>query len=1005
MSPRFMSSRFKTAVIAAFYICSLSNFGFSYAYTYNNVTTTSQSLNVDQNTTVVTNSSNVNITSGIDTTSVKKNVASGYTTKTGSKSDWDLNGYPSYPSDTEVIAYAKQLYGNNVEVTITGTHQYKNYWHTQENDTTRYYSVKEFTVKIPSYSTITTSPNLQVSNSSSLSSSGDVTIGSNGSLSVSNNSSLSGSNLTLNSNDLSVSGNSTLNVSNGTLTVKNGAVKVASGSTLKAKVLRAAAATTTSEIGSDTKIDGSLTVAGQVHGVTAGTADTDAVNKKQMEDAISAIQPTGAVVKGDTHAVSGDTVKKALDSAMTSGSTDLIVKSITVSGDSTVSGNEIITGNQSINGNGSVDGSLDVGGATTLEDLLEVYGDATFDSNTTTKGNQTVNGTSDLKGDVTAESNVMVDKDLTVKGTTNLQNTNVSGNLDVQGDTTLKNTKVDGTFEATGNATFDGDTETKGNAKFDQNVDVDGNITAKGDISGANGSFSGDLNVTGKTTTGSLEVTGDSTIGGNEHVKGTFTADGVVTLNDTLEVKGKSTFDSDTETKGSSTIGKNLTVNGTTDLKGDVTAESNMMVNKDFTVKGTTSLQNTNVAGNLDVQGDTTLKNTKVDGTFETTGKAVFDGDTETKGSAAIGKNLTVSGTTDLKGDLLAEGNAIMNQDMSVKGSASIGHDFSVGGNTTLSGDTRIEKSLTVSGPATFSNDVHMDKNLSVDGNISTSGVITASDAIIGGKSINSTLENLGSAMDSKIDSVSHRLNQNINKAAAGAAALAALHPQDFDPDDKWDFAAGMGHYHDANSAALGVYYHPNEDTLVSLGSTMGNGDPMMNLGVSVKLGHGSGKTLSRAEMSKMLKTDREAMKVMVKNMIEMKKEIEALKANKVDSLKVSEISDKKTFPDVPTGHWANQAVTTLHDNHVVQGYPDGNFKGDRTMTRYEYAEMLYNALKRGLPVPQKQIDEYESELKKIAESRNESLPVSKAVKNSNKKAAVKAVKAEPAKSSVSVKK
>ena len=608
----------------------------------------------------------------------------------------------------------------------------------------------------------------------------------------------------------------------------------------------------------------------------------------------------------------------------------------------------------------------------------------------------TVDGTTTLKD--TSATNLTTDSSTTKKQIVDGDST-VTGNESVTGKSTV------GGQEVTGNATFDGDTETKGNAKFDQNVDVDGNITAKGDISGANGSFTGDLNVTGKTTTGSLEVTGDSMIGGNEHVKGTFTADGATTLNDTLEVKGKATFDSDTETKGSSTIGKNLTVNGTTDLKGDVTAESNMTVNKDFTVNGTTSLQNTNVAGNLDVQGDTTLKNTKVDGTFETTGKAVFDGDTETKGSAAIGKNLTVSGTTDLKGDLLAEGNAIMNQDMTVKGSASIGRDFMVAGNTTLSGDTRIEKSLTITGPATFSNDVHMDKNLSVDGNISTSGVITASDAIIGGKSINSTLENLGSAMDSKIDSVSHRLNQNINKAAAGAAALAALHPQDFDPDDKWDFAAGMGHYHDANSAALGVYYHPNEDTLVSLGSTMGNGDPMMNLGVSVKLGHGSCKTLSRAEMSKMLKTDREAMKVMVKNMIEMKKEIEALKANKVDSLKVSEISDKKTFPDVPTTHWANQAVTTLHDNHVVQGYPDGNFKGDRTMTRYEYAEMLYNALKRGLPVPQKQIDEYETELKKIAESRNESLPVSKAVKNSNKKAAVKAVKAEPAKSSVSVKK
>ena len=721
---------------------------------------------------------------------------------------------------------------------------------------------------------------------------------------------------------------------------------------------------------------------------------------------LSVSNSSGNIVQDQNVVNNKDLTVKGVTSLGNTSATNLTTdssttKKQTVNGDSTVTGNESITGkstvgSQEVTGNAEIKGNQTVDGTTTLNDKTTITKGGLDVTGGTKTDSLNVTGASDLKGDVTMEhdatvkGNGSINGSLDVGGMTTLEdvlhvfgdatfdsNTNVAGNLDVQGDTALKNTKVDGTFETTGKATFDGDTETKGNAKFDQNVDVDGNITAKGDISGANGSFSGNLNVTGKTTTGSLEVTGDSTVGGNEHVKGTFITDGAAILNDTLEVKGKATFDSDTETKGSAIIDKNLTVKGTTNLQGDVTADSNVTVGKDLSVNGTTNFQNTNVAGNLDVKGDTTLKNTKVDGTFETIGKATFDGDTETKGNAAIGKNLTVSGATDLKGDLLAEGNAIMNRDMTVKGSASIGRDFSVSGNTILSGNTRIEKSLTVIGPATFSNDVHMDKNLSVDGNISTSGVITASDAILGGKSVNSTL---------------NKLNQNINKAAAGAAALAALHPQDFDPDDKWDFAAGMGHYHDANSAALGVYYHSNEDTLVSLGSTMGNGDPMMNLGLSMKLGHGSGKTLSRAEMSKMLKTDREAMKVMVKNMIEMKKEIEALKANKVDSLKVSEISDKKTFPDVPTGHWANQAVTTLHDNHVVQGYPDGNFKGDRTMTRYEYAEMLYNALKRGLPVPQKQIDEYETELKKIAESRNESLPVSKITKNTKKGDTAKSV-------------
>ena len=227
---------------------------------------------------------------------------------------------------------------------------------------------------------------------------------------------------------------------------------------------------------------------------------------------------------------------------------------------------------------------------------------------------------------------------------------------------------------------------------------------------------------------------------------------------------------------------------------------------------------------------------------------------------------------------------------------------------------------------------------------------------------VNSVAAGMAEGFGQALNSTANRLTQNMNKIGAGAAALAALHPGDFDPEDKWDFATGVGHYKNANATALGVYYHPSEDTLISLGATLGNGNAMMNAGLSFKLGSGSGtNTMSRAQMSKVIKQDREAMKVMVNNMIQMKQEIEDLKGRlTIDPNK------KASFPDVPAGHWAKDAVETLKGNGDVEGYPDGKFHGNRKMTRYEYAQMLFNALKKGNPVKEEVIKEYAPELRQI---------------------------------------
>ena len=96
-----------------------------------------------------------------------------------------------------------------------------------------------------------------------------------------------------------------------------------------------------------------------------------------------------------------------------------------------------------------------------------------------------------------------------------------------------------------------------------------------------------------------------------------------------------------------------------------------------------------------------------------------------------------------------------------------------------------------------------------------------------------------------------NKLDNRVDKVGAGAAALAALHPLDFDPEDKWDFAAGYGNYSGASAVALGAYYRPNEDTMFSVGGSFGNGENMVNAGVSLKLGQSSHAPASKAAMEK----------------------------------------------------------------------------------------------------------------------------------------------------------
>lgn len=199
-----------------------------------------------------------------------------------------------------------------------------------------------------------------------------------------------------------------------------------------------------------------------------------------------------------------------------------------------------------------------------------------------------------------------------------------------------------------------------------------------------------------------------------------------------------------------------------------------------------------------------------------------------------------------------------------------------------------------------------------------------------------------------------NKLGNRINKVGAGAAALAALHPLDFDPDDKWDFAAGYGNYNGENAAAIGAYYRPNEDTMFSVGGSFGNGENMVNAGVSLKLGQGNHVSTSKVAMAKEIK--------------DLRKELEGLKSALLDANagKKLDTSKLQLFPDVPKNHWAYEYVSTLKGNGVLTGYPDGEFKGDRPMTRYEFATMLYKAMLEGATLSDKILKEFAPELERF---------------------------------------
>lgn len=507
-----------------------------------------------------------------------------------------------------------------------------------------------------------------------------------------------------------------------------------------------------------------------------------------------------------------------------------------------------------------------------------------------------------------------------------------------------------------------------------------------------------------KTETVTENVTEDykknltTTVGGNEihEVKGTKTEtvegkvtekfnngqettvtgdqDIHVTKNQTNEIGGnqKNTIGGDQTTNVTGDISntaKNIT-NAATETLTDKVGENTRVITSrsitDTVGRANRMIEDGKITDNA---GDFTVTTDKENGTTFTNA-----GPTASSFTTVDGRDTgSARESTNIKGNEISTGKVEANyvkmdyadvmHDLGVHGSATVDNDLTVKGITTtktlkVTENATVGGTLDVTKKATFHDDVDITKNLSVGGNATITGDVTANSYKVGDKTyisadgINANNQKITNVADGSISEgskdavnggqlygVKRDLEHQVDKVGANAAAMANLRPMEFDPSSKWNIAA-----------AIGAFYRPNDNVMVNLSTAFGTGENMVGGGVSVRLGKGGNK-LSREETNAL------------------KAQVADLTARMDALLSVLNPNMSKDFPDVPENHWAYEAVSRLAGNDIVQGYPDGEFHGERTMTRYEMAEIIYNALSRGAEAEKELVEEFKPELQAMAAS------------------------------------
>ena len=451
----------------------------------------------------------------------------------------------------------------------------------------------------------------------------------------------------------------------------------------------------------------------------------------------------------------------------------------------------------------------------------------------------------------------------------------------------------------------------------------------------------------GKLTT---TVTGDVT----EDYKANLTTTVTGTSEETVTGKKTETYNGGLET--TVTGEEKHTVNGdmSTTVTGDVT--ENYKANLTTTVGGDSSLE----ANNITNEAAVSIKD-KVGTTTVTT----TDGKTKLTNDA--GDHKTEMDYADVLKDLGVRGNATVDKDLSVGGNAAVTGTLDVTGKTTLN-ETEVK------GTATFRENVTMDKDLSVGGNATVAGDVTAKSYKVGDKTYidenginanNQKITNVapGELSANSTDAVNgaqlyqtnqrfDRLETRVDKVGANAAAMANLHPLDFDEDSKLSVAASLGNYRSETAGAVGLFYRPVDNVMFNVSTSFGNGENLVGGGVTFKL-------------------DRKPARVSKQDRADLVRHIEMLETRLDAFYAVFNPDMSKEFPDVAANHWAYEAVTKLAGNGIVQGFEDGQYHGDRTMTRYEMAEIIYNALMEGKKADAELVEEFKPELQAMAARYN----------------------------------
>ena len=389
---------------------------------------------------------------------------------------------------------------------------------------------------------------------------------------------------------------------------------------------------------------------------------------------------------------------------------------------------------------------------------------------------------------------------------------------------------------------------------------------------------------------------------------------------------------------------------GSTDSKTTTSVNNAVAVghNTNVTVEGGVALGSeskaTVAAGSVGYDPSTKAQSTNTDSTWKATKSAVSVGDANNNITRQI--TSVAAGTKDTDAVNVAQLKKLQNQ-VNANGSTTVSAGKHINVTTTTNGTTKDYKvSLSDDITNQITNNTTNINNIQGDVTNIKKNVTNIQGDIT---NIKQDVTNMGRNVA--------RLDKKVNKSVAGAAALAALHPLDFDPDAKWDFAAGYGHYHDGNAAALGAFYRPNEDLQFSVGSTVGNGETVVNAGMSVKVGAHSNVSRSRVAIGKEVL---ELKKTVAVQNAQIQKLTALLNGLAGTNMK----ADHSTlFPDVPNNHWAYAAVSDLSRRGLVEGYPDGTFGGDRMLTRYEFAQIVYRAIQNGVVVDNQLVSEFGPEM------------------------------------------